>query len=54
MVDMPTQQYGDDVLVSLKVKMTRVESDLALVAVINPIRGESKRLSQCFNQGTLR
>lgn len=45
MVDMPTQQYGDYVLVSLRVQMKRVEFDLALAAVINQIRGQPKRLS---------
>lgn len=36
-VNMLTQQYGDYVMVALKVKMKRVESDLALVAAINEI-----------------
>ncbi|MDB5859600.1 MAG: cation diffusion facilitator family transporter [Ramlibacter sp.] len=36
-VNMLTQQYGDYIMVALKVKMRRMESDLALVAAINEI-----------------
>jgi cation diffusion facilitator family transporter len=42
-VNMLTQQYGDYIMVALKVKMKRMASDLELVAAINDIEERMQR-----------
>ena len=45
MVNMITQQFGDYIMVALKVKMRRVASDVALVSAINEVE---ERMQQRF------
>jgi cation diffusion facilitator family transporter len=42
-VNMITQQFGDYIMVALKVKMKRAESDIALVSAINEIEERMQR-----------
>jgi len=50
-VNMLTQQYGDYIMVALKVKMKRMDSDIALVQAINEIE---ERMQQRFTSPQLK